>query len=42
MLGRAEKWVQVKMTGLAAGEMVTTTDWSSEGDHILAGTNKVS
>ena len=45
VLGRAEKWEQakqVKITGLGAGEIVTTTDWSGKGDHILAGTNKVS
>jgi len=43
VLGRAEKWEQAKqvnITGLAAGEIVTTTDWSGKGDHILAGTNK--
>jgi WD40 repeat protein len=43
VLGRAEKWEQVKevrIAGLGAGEIVTTTDWDSEGDHILAGTNK--
>jgi len=43
VLGRAEQWEQVKevkIAGLGAGEMVTTTDWDSEGEHILAGTNK--
>ena len=43
VLGRDETWEQVKevkIAGLEAGEIVTTTDWDSGGNHILAGTNK--
>jgi WD40 repeat protein len=43
VLGRAEKWEQVKeikIAGLGSGEIITTTDWDSKGEHILAGTSK--
>ena len=44
VLSRANNWEQakeVKITSLAAGEIVTTCDWDAEGGNILAGTNKV-
>ena len=44
VLGRSETWEkakEMKITGLAAGEIVTTTAWDSDGGYILAGTNKV-
>jgi len=43
VLGRSETWEktkEIKITGLAAGEIVTTTAWDSDGGYILAGTNK--
>jgi len=43
VLGSSDSWEQakeVKITGLGSGEIVTSTDWDSEGEFLIAGTNK--